>query len=65
MNKEILTEDVLLNLQSYINLADAYVQENLHSKEVLQLGLLIDKMQEEMYKVIPHYETLSHNCRTN
>ena len=55
---KILTEDVLLNLSSYIKVADSFVQDHLNDKDILHLGIVIDNMAAEIEKVKPYYETL-------
>ena len=55
-SKELVTLDVLINISAYLNLADSYIQTHLTNKEVMELGLTIDKMKEEMDKLKEYYE---------
>lgn len=56
--KEQLTEDVLLNIYSYLQIADPYIQEHLTCKDIVHLGLLIDKMKEETSRLKDYYNFL-------
>lgn len=56
--KEIRVEDFLVNINSYLKLADVYVQEHCQNEEVFHLGLMIDKMQEELEKLKPYFSDI-------
>ncbi len=49
------TEDAIIQLYSYIKIADIYVQHYVEIPEILHLGLLIDNMEEVIDTVIHDY----------
>ena len=51
-------EDAIISLNSYIKIANSYVQDNLQNKEILHMGLIIDKMEEEMDKIRPYFDAI-------
>ncbi len=55
-NKEQITEDILMNIYSYIQIINPYIQENLSSKEIVHIGLVIDKINEELLKAKDFYK---------
>lgn len=59
--KNTTIEDAIISLNSYIKIADSYVQDNIKCKEILHIGLLIDKMTEEMDKIRPYYDAINFN----
>ena len=55
-----MTEDSLVNIYSYLKIAEAYVDKNLNIEPMVHIGLLLDKMTDEIEKVKPFYETLKY-----
>lgn len=56
--KNSTIEDAIISLNSYIKIANSYVQDNLQNKEILHMGLIIDKMEEEMDKIRPYFDAI-------
>ncbi|MBR1460466.1 hypothetical protein IJ596_02380 [bacterium] len=53
--KEKITEDVFANISSYLKIVDAYINEHLNIEEIVHIGLIIDKMNEEIEKLKTYY----------
>lgn len=56
--KNSTIEDAIISLNSYVKIANSYVQDNLQNKEILHMGLLIDKMSEEIDKIRPYFDAI-------
>ncbi len=50
--KENRTLDILVNLNSYLEIAASYVGNNDNNKELFHIGLLIDNMQKEVRELM-------------
>lgn len=53
--KEYKTQDVLVNLDSYLELASSYIVNNDSNKELFHLGVLIESMRQELDKLMEIY----------
>lgn len=54
--KESATIDFLINMKSYLNIADKYLENIDNNEELFHFGLLIDKMQEDLNKLKEFYD---------
>lgn len=59
--KEYKTQDILVNLDSYLELASSYINNNDNNKELFNLGILVDNMQKELGELMEMYGLQSKN----
>ncbi len=59
--KEYKTQDILVNLDSYLELASSYINNNDNNKELFNLGILVDNMQKELGELMKMYGLQSKN----
>lgn len=59
--KEYKTQDILVNLDSYLELASSYIDNNDNNRELFNLGILIDNMQKELSELMKMYGLQSKN----
>ncbi len=59
--KEYKTQDILVNLDSYLELASSYINNNDNNKELFNLGILVDNMQKELGELMEIYGLQSKN----
>lgn len=59
--KEYKTQDILVNLDSYLELASSYIDNNDNNRELFNLGILIDNMQKELGELMKMYGLQSKN----
>lgn len=59
--KEYKTQDILVNLDSYLELASSYINNNDNNKELFNLGILVENMQKELGKLMEIYGLQSKN----
>ncbi len=59
--KEYKTQDILVNLDSYLELASSYIDNNDNNRELFNLGILIDNMQKELGELMKIYGLQSKN----
>ena len=59
--KEYKTQDILINLDSYLELASSYINNNDNNKELFNLGILVDNMQKELGELMEIYGLQSKN----
>ncbi|MBD5401509.1 hypothetical protein HDR58_01730 [bacterium] len=55
LEKEFKTQDILVNLNSYLEIASSYIANNDNNKELFHLGLLVDNMQDEVTELMKMY----------
>lgn len=53
--KEYKTQDILINLDSYLELASSYINNNDNNKELFNLGILVENMQKELGELMEMY----------
>ena len=56
--KEMKIEDVLVRVIGYIDIANAYIEQNSDDHNLIHLGLLIDNIEEAIYELKPYYDIL-------
>lgn len=59
--KEYKTQDILVNLDSYLELASSYIDNNENNRELFNLGILIENMQKELGELMKMYGLQSKN----
>ncbi len=59
--KEYKTQDILVNLDSYLELASSYIDNNDNNRELFNLGILIENMQKELGELMKMYGLQSKN----
>lgn len=59
--KEYKTQDILVNLDSYLELASSYINNNDNNKELFNLGILVENMQKELGELMEMYGLQSKN----
>ena len=57
--KEMKIEDVLVRVKGYLDIADAYIEQNSDDKNLVHLGLLIDNISEAIDELKPYYDIIN------
>lgn len=57
--KENRTQDILVNLNSYLKLASFYIAKNDNNEELFHRGILIDSMQKGVSELMEIYDLVS------
>ena len=57
--KENKTVDFHVELSSYLNIMENYIENNIENKELFHIGSIVENIQKELEKLKTYYDVIS------